>query len=84
MHKTPGMLALEQTHQRPIEQLLLNLLNQYSYEETSRRLGIAKSTITWWCAHLGIEHQWILKAESLSEPPAGAQGPTPTAEAKAD
>lgn len=52
--KTKLMLQVEKEHQRPLETLLPELVNERGLSTTAEDLGISKATLGYWMLKLGI------------------------------
>ncbi|MCZ6536248.1 MAG: hypothetical protein V3U95_04070 [Dehalococcoidia bacterium] len=52
--KTKLMQRVESDHQRPLERLLPELVNELGLSETASELGVSKATLGYWLLKLGI------------------------------
>ena len=52
--KTKLMQRVEQQHQRPLERLLPEMVNEYGLSTTAEELGVSKATLGYWLLKLGI------------------------------
>ena len=52
--KTKLMLRVEEQHQRPLERLLLEMVNEIGLSATATELGVSKATLGYWLLKLGI------------------------------
>ena len=52
--KTNLMQRVEQQHQRPLERLLPEMVNEYGLSTTAEELGVSKATLGYWLLKLGI------------------------------
>jgi len=52
--KTKMMQRVEREHQRPLERLLPEMVNEIGLSETAKELGVSKATISYWMLKLGI------------------------------
>ena len=52
--KTKLMQRVEKEHQRPLERLLPEMVNEYGLSTTAEELGVSKATIGYWLLKLGI------------------------------
>ncbi len=48
------MQRVESDHQRPLERLLPEMVNEYGLSETASELGVSKATLGYWLLKLGI------------------------------
>lgn len=48
------MQRVESDHQRPLERLLPELVNELGLSETASELGVSKATLGYWLLKLGI------------------------------
>ena len=53
--KTKLMQRVESDHQRPLERLLPEMVNEYGLSETASELGVSKATLGYWLLKLGID-----------------------------
>lgn len=54
MKKTKLMLRVEKEHQRPLERLLPEMVNERGLSNTAEELGVSKATLGYWLLKLGI------------------------------
>ena len=52
--KTKLMQRVEKEHQRPLERLLPEMVNEYGLSTTAEELGVSKATLCYWLLKLGI------------------------------
>ncbi len=52
--KTKLMMRVENEHQRPLENLLPEMVNERGLSETADALGVSKATLGYWLLKLGI------------------------------
>ena len=52
--KTKLMQRVEQQHQRPLERLVPEMVNEYGLSTTAEELGVSKATLGYWLLKLGI------------------------------
>jgi hypothetical protein len=52
--KTKLMLRVEGDHQRPLEKLLPEMVNEKGLSLTAQDLGVSKATLGYWLLKLGI------------------------------
>ena len=52
--KTKLMQRVENVHQRPLERLLPEMVNEKGLSETASELGVSKATLGYWLLKLGI------------------------------
>ena len=52
--KTKLMQRVEKEHQRPLERLLPEMVNEYGLTTTAEELGVSKATLGYWLLKLGI------------------------------
>ena len=52
--KTKLMLRVEEEHQRPLERLLPEMVNEIGLSATAAELGVSKATLGYWLLKLGI------------------------------
>ncbi len=52
--KTKLMLRVEEQHQRPLERLLPEMVNELGLSDTAAELGVSKATLGYWLLKLGI------------------------------
>ena len=52
--KTKLMLSVEKTHQRSLERLLPEMVNEMGLSATAEELGVSKATLGYWLLKLGI------------------------------
>ena len=52
--KTKLMMRVETEHQRPLERLLPEMVNERGLSETAEELGVSKATLGYWLLKLGI------------------------------
>ncbi len=52
--KTKLMQRVEDNHQRPLERLLPEMVNEYGLSVTAQELGVSKATLGYWLLKLGI------------------------------
>ncbi len=52
--KTKLMQRVESAHQRPLERLLPEMVNELGLSETASELGVSKATLGYWLLKLGI------------------------------
>jgi hypothetical protein len=52
--KTKLMLRVENEHQRPLERLLPEMVNERGLSATADELGVSKATLGYWLLKLGI------------------------------
>ena len=52
--KTKLMQRVEKEHQRPLERLLPEMVNEYGLSTTAEELGVSKGTLGYWLLKLGI------------------------------
>ena len=52
--KTKLMLIVEKTHQRSLERLLPEMVNEMGLSATAEELGVSKATLGYWLLKLGI------------------------------
>ena len=52
--KTKLMQRGEKEHQRPVERLLPEMVNEYGLSATAEELGVSKATLGYWLLKLGI------------------------------
>ena len=52
--KTKLMQRVEKEHQRPLERLLPEMVNEYGLSTTAEELGVSKATLGYWLLKLGI------------------------------
>jgi len=48
------MQRVESDHQRPLERLLPEMVNELGLSETASELGVSKATLGYWLLKLGI------------------------------
>ena len=48
------MQRVESAHQRPLERLLPEMVNELGLSETASELGVSKATLGYWLLKLGI------------------------------
>ena len=48
------MQRVEKEHQRPLERLLPEMVNEYGLSTTAEELGVSKATLGYWLLKLGI------------------------------
>lgn len=53
--KTKLMQRVEYDHQRPLERLLPELVNELGLSETAEKLDVSKATLGYWLLKLGID-----------------------------
>ena len=51
--KTKLMQRVEKEHQRPLERLLPEMVNEYGLSTTAEELGVSKATLGYWLLKLG-------------------------------
>lgn len=64
--KTRLMRAAEIRHQRPLERLLPELVNQYGVSGAAAELGVSKATVGYWLLKFGIQYRRIAVAPGES------------------
>ena len=52
--KTKLMQRVEKEHQRPLEKLLPEMVNERGLSSTAEELGVSKATLGYWLLKLGI------------------------------
>ncbi len=52
--KTKLMQRVEREHQRPLERLLPEMVNELGLSATADNLGVSKATLGYWLLKLGI------------------------------
>lgn len=52
--KTKLMQRVEKEHQRPLERLLPEMVNEIGLSSTAEELGVSKATLGYWLLKLGI------------------------------
>ena len=52
--KTKLMQRVEKEHQRPLERLLPEMVNEYGLSATAEELGVSKAALGYWRLKLGI------------------------------
>ena len=52
--KTKLMQRVEDSHQRPLERLLPEMVNELGLSVTAQELGVSKATLGYWLLKLGI------------------------------
>ena len=52
--KTKLMQRVEREHQRPLERLLPEMVNEIGLSSTAEELGVSKATLGYWLLKLGI------------------------------
>ena len=52
--KTKLMQKVEKEHQRPLERLLPEMVNEIGLSSTAEELGVSKATLGYWLLKLGI------------------------------
>ncbi len=52
--KTKLMRSVEDSHQRPLEKLLPEMVNEKGLSMTADELGVSKATLGYWLLKLGI------------------------------
>ena len=52
--KTKLMQRVEKEHQRPLEKLLPEMVNEIGLSSTADELGVSKATLGYWLLKLGI------------------------------
>ncbi len=52
--KTKLMLRVEKEHERPLEELLPDRVNEIGLSATADELGVSKATLGYWLLKLGI------------------------------
>ena len=52
--KTKLMQRVENEHQRPLERLLPEMVNEIGLSSTAEELGVSKATLGYWLLKLGI------------------------------
>ena len=52
--KTKLMKRVEEAHQRPLERLLPEMVNEHGLSDTATELGVSKATLGYWLLKLGI------------------------------
>lgn len=60
--KTKLMLRVEKEHQRPLEGLLPEMVNEKGLSMTADDLGVSKATLGYWLLKLGINVRRIALA----------------------
>ena len=60
--KTKMMLRVEELHQRPLESLLPEMINEKGLSATADELSISKATLGYWLLKLRIEVRRIALA----------------------
>ena len=60
--KTKLMARVELEHQRPLERLLPEMVNEIGLSGTAEELGISKATLGYWLLKLGLEQRRIVLA----------------------
>jgi hypothetical protein len=48
------MQRVEKEHQRPLERLLPEMVNEIGLSSTAEKLGVSKATLGYWLLKLGI------------------------------
>lgn len=64
--KTKLMDRVEGEHQRPLERLLPDMVNEYGLSATADRLSVSKATLGYWLLKLGISVQRVALAPGES------------------
>ncbi len=52
--RTKLMQRVEDSHQRPLERLLPEMVNELGLSVTAQELGVSKATLGYWLLKLGI------------------------------
>ena len=60
--KTKLMQRVEKEHQRPLERLLPEKVNEIGLSSTAEELGVSKATLGYWLLKLGINVQRVALA----------------------
>lgn len=60
--KTKLMIMVEQQHQRPLERLLPEMINEIGLTRTAEQLGLSKATMGYWNLKLGIQVRTVALA----------------------
>ena len=65
--KSKLMKKVEEEHQRPLEVLIPELVNEHNFTECAEKLGVSKATLGYWMLKLGIHVRRIavLPGETL-------------------
>ncbi len=59
VRKTKLMKEVESKFQRPLENLLLDLVNQHGLSHAASKLGVSKATIGYWMLKLGMRYRRV-------------------------
>ena len=59
VRKTKLMKEVESKFQRPLESLLLDLVNQHGLSHAASELGVSKATIGYWMLKLGMRYRRV-------------------------
>ena len=54
VRKTKLMKTIEEKHQRPLEKMLPEMMNEKGLSETADALGVSKATLGYWLLKLGL------------------------------
>ena len=60
--KTKLMQRVEREHQRPLERLLPEMVNEVGLSATADELGVSKATLGYWLLKLGINVRLVALA----------------------
>lgn len=64
--KTKLMKRVEESHQRPLEKLIPEMMDTKTLTETARELGVSKATLGFWLLKLGINVRRVALAQGDS------------------
>ena len=64
--KTKLMQRVEKEHQRPLERLLPEMVNEKGLSSTADELGVSKATLGYWLLKLGISVRRVALAPGES------------------
>ena len=70
--KTKLMQRVEKEHQRPLEKLLPEMVNEKGLSSTAEELGVSKATLGYWLLKLGISVRRVALAPGRN--PGGKAG----------
>lgn len=59
VRKTKLMKEVESKFQRPLESLLLELVNQHGLSHAATELGVSTATVGYWMLKLGIRYHRV-------------------------
>ena len=58
---TPKMKALEDQHQKPIADLVMDSLNKIGFDPTAELLGVTRATLTGWGYRFKIKRIYVFE-----------------------